>query len=154
MSEPSQQMLFDVFNEIGIIDQLARALLEARLPDGLITPHFTVVNHLLRLGDGRTPIEIARAFQVPKTSMTHTIKVLEAKGYVEVRPNPGDGRSKCVFLTDKGRALPGLAVSKMTPDIAHVMQGLDVSKLVEITPVLRQLRETLDAERNARDGFV
>lgn len=147
-------MLFDVFNEIGIIDQLARALLEARLPDGLITPHFSVVNHLSRLGDGRTPIEIARAFQVPKTSMTHTIKVLEAKGYVEVRPNPEDGRSKCVFLTEKGRALPGLAVSKMAPDITHVMQGLDVSELTAITPVLRQLRETLDAERNARDGFV
>ena len=37
-------VLFEVFKEIGIIEQLSRALLEARLPDGLIAPHFGVGN--------------------------------------------------------------------------------------------------------------
>ena len=153
MPEPAHEMLFEVFNEIGIIHQLTRALLEARLPDGLIVPHFSVVNHLCRLGDGRTPVEIARAFQVPKTSMTHSIKVLEAKGYVEVRPNPEDGRSKCVYLTDKGRALPQLAVARLAQDIDSITASYDPKRLLEIKPVLSELRMVLDAERNARDGF-
>ena len=72
--------LFDLFNEIGIIHQLTTARLEAVLPDGLIAPHFAVLNHLARVGDGATPQRMARAFQVPKTSLTHTLKGLEARG--------------------------------------------------------------------------
>jgi hypothetical protein len=33
-------------------------------------PHFSVLNHLMRVEDGRTPLELARAFQVPKTTLS------------------------------------------------------------------------------------
>ena len=68
---------FAFFNEVGIINQLTTTLLEEALPKGMIAPHFQVLNHLVRLGDGRTPLQMARAFQVPKTSMTHTLSGLE-----------------------------------------------------------------------------
>lgn len=148
MPEHPVQTLFAVFNEIGIIEQLSRALLEARLPDGLILPHFTVVNHLTRVHDGRTPMEMARAFQVPKTSITHTIKVLEAKGYVQVRPNPEDGRSKQVWLTDKGRSLQGDTIDALGPEFVRLAQGFDVDRLLEILPTLTDLRKFLDADRD------
>ena len=77
MPETNPAVFFEVFNEIGIIEQLSRAVLEARLPDGLIAPHFTVLNHLVRVKDGQTPVHMARAFQVPKTSMTHTLWIAE-----------------------------------------------------------------------------
>ena len=85
MRNTDPAIFFEVFNEIAIIEQLSRAILEARLPHGLIAPHFTVLNHLTRVGDGRTPIQMARAFQVPKTSMTHTIKGLEGHALVDTR---------------------------------------------------------------------
>jgi DNA-binding MarR family transcriptional regulator len=148
MPDRSLQNLFAFFNEIGIIEQLSRTSLEARLPDGLIAPHFTVVNHLTRVGDGRTPMDMARAFQVPKTSVTHTIKVLEAKGYVEVRPNPEDGRSKKVWLTDTGRALQAQTIEALAPDLARIAREFDVDKLLDILPVLTELRIYLDAARD------
>jgi len=64
--EADPRLLFEVFKEIGIIDQLARAQLEAQLPEGLIEPHFSVLNHLVNRGDGAVPIDMARAFQVPR----------------------------------------------------------------------------------------
>ena len=140
-------MFFQVFNEIGIIEQLSRTLLEARLPDGLIMPHFSVLNHLIRVGDGRTPLQIARSFQVPKTSMTHTLAGLERRGLIEMRPNPHDGRSKQVWLTDNGRELRNGAIARLAPDFAHLAEGFDVQKLLDIAPVLRELREFLDANR-------
>ena len=103
MDDKTAQILFRFFNEIGIIEQLSRAQLEARLPDGMIAPHFAVLNHLTRVRDGQTPLALARAFQVPKTTMTHTLKGLEQHRLVEMRPNPEDGRSKRVWLTDQGR---------------------------------------------------
>ncbi|MFM7336534.1 MAG: MarR family winged helix-turn-helix transcriptional regulator, partial [Tabrizicola sp.] len=96
--------LFAFFNEVGILAQLSRALFEARLPDGFNLPQFVVLNHLVRVKDGQTPLALARAFQVPKTSMTHSLAVLERHGLIEMRPNARDGRSKCVFLTEAGRA--------------------------------------------------
>ena len=83
---------FELFNEIGIIEQLSRADFEARLPKGVLVSHFGVLNHLIRVGDGRTPLELARAFQVPKTTMTHTLAGLEKRKWVETRPNPEDLR--------------------------------------------------------------
>ncbi|WP_299691790.1 MarR family transcriptional regulator [uncultured Tateyamaria sp.] len=149
MPDHSPALFFEVFNEIGIIEQLSRALLEARLPHGLIAPHFTVLNHLTRVQDGRTPMEMARAFQLPKTSMTHTIKGLEAHGLIETRANPEDGRSKRVWLTEAGRALRADVIASLGPDLAHMAKEFDMDKLIAIKPVLTELRIYLD---QARDG--
>ena len=148
MPETNPAVFFEVFNEIGIIEQLSRAVLEARLPDGLIAPHFAVLNHLIRVADGGTPIQMARAFQVPKTSMTHTLKGLEAQGLVDMRPNPQDGRSKQVWLTPAGRALREETIARLAPDFAELAQGFDMERLIAITPVLRDLRIYLDAARD------
>ncbi|WP_299202057.1 MarR family transcriptional regulator [uncultured Tateyamaria sp.] len=148
MHDTDPSVFFEVFNEIGIIEQLSRAILEARLPHGLIAPHFSVLNHLTRVSDGRTPMEMARAFQVPKTSMTHTLKGLEAHGLVETRPNPEDGRSKRVWLTQAGRDLRAEVIAALGPDFAKLAREFDVARLVEIRPVLSDLRAYLDAARD------
>ena len=148
MPDNSNAALFELFNEIGIIEQLSRASLEARLPDGLIAPHFTVLNHLTRLGDGRAPIDMARAFQVPKTTLTHTLKGLESRGLIDMRPNPDDGRSKLVYLTDKGRALRQETISALGPDFDRIAGRLDMAALQKIIPTLKDLRVFLDDDAN------
>lgn len=149
MQDNDPSLFFAVFNEIGIIEQLSRTLLEARLPKGLIAPHFAALNHLIRVRDGATPIEMARAFQVPKTSMTHTVSVLAKHGLVEVRPNPNDRRSKCVWLTDAGRALRDQAIADMLPEFQVLADEFDTTRLLQILPVLNDLRMFLDNHRNA-----
>lgn len=146
---PDRSLIFRLFNEIGIIEQLSRTMLEARLPDGLIAPHFTILNHLIRVRDGATPMEMARAFQIPKTSVTHTVGVLDRRGLVSVRPNPNDRRSKCVWLTDAGRALRDQVIADLEPDFAGMLAGLDLNDLAAIVPVLTNLREVMDHHRNA-----
>ena len=150
MSDPKTAELFAFFNEIGIIEQLSRAVLEARLPDGLIAPHFTVLNHLRRLGDGRAPIDMARAFQVPKTSLTHTLKGLEERGLIELRPNPADGRSKLVYLTEAGSTLRNNTIASMGPEFQRMAEGFDLDRLTEVLPVLRDLRVFMDEDRNKK----
>lgn len=148
MDEKTNAMFFRLFNEIGIIEQISRAFLEARLPDGLIAPHFSVVNHLVRVKDGQTPLALARAFQVPKTTMTHTLAGLERHGLIETRPNPEDGRSKQVWLTKKGRAFRDGAIESMGPLFADLARGVDAEKLAAVVPVLEDLRVFIDEYRN------
>ena len=141
--------LFQVFNEIGIIEQLSRTIMEARLPKGLIAPHFAVLNHLIRVADGRTLVELARSFQVPKTTMTHTVSGLVKHELVMVRPNPNDGRSKCVWITEEGRRVRDQVIADLTPEFQELLGGFDVERLFAILQVLTDLRIFLDEHRNA-----
>ncbi|MEL7026481.1 MAG: MarR family transcriptional regulator [Pseudomonadota bacterium] len=148
MDEDTQATFFRLFNEIGIIDQISTAFLEARLPDGLIASHFGVVNHLIRVKDGRTPMELASAFQVPKTTMTHTLAGLEKHGFVEMRPNPDDGRSKRVWLMPAGRAFRDETIARLAPVFADLSKGMDTEALKAMLPALENLRIYLDEFRN------
>lgn len=148
MDEPTGGVTFALLNEIGIIAQLSRTVFEARLPDGIGVAQFSVVNHLVRLGDGKTPLDLARAFQVPKTTMTHTLQLLEKAGFVTVAPNPADRRSKCIWLTEAGRDFRGRAIAALGPDIARIESALGADRLAAILPELRRLREYLDANRD------
>ena len=139
---------FKLFNEIGIIEQLSRAFLEAQLPDGLIAPHFTVLNHLIRVQDGQTPLVLARAFQVPKTSMTHTLAGLEKHGLVKMKPNPADARSKQVWLEEKGRAVRDAVIAGMAPEFADLAGVVSPDELATLLPLLEKLRKHLDAARD------
>ena len=149
MPDPTPEDTFSAFFlEVGILAQLSRAMFEARLPPGFSLPQFTVLNHLVRVKDGRTPLELARAFQVPKTSMTHSLAVLDRHGLVEMRPNARDGRSKCVWITESGRAFRQSALQAITPDMAALAQRFPAALLTGVLPVLTELRQIMDAVRD------
>jgi len=148
MDKKTLPLYFELFTEIGIIQQLSRALLEARLPEGFLQSHFSVLNHLIRVQDGRTPLEIARAFQLPKTTMTHTLSGLEKHGLIEMRPNPNDGRSKCVWLTEQGREFRQESIEKLGLAMSDLSQLIDPQKVENILPTLRELRIYLDENRD------
>ena len=141
-------LIFGFFNEIGIVSQLGSALFTRLMPGGLHLSHFIVLNHLVRLGDGRTPVQIANALQVTKATMTHTVTVLTRHGFVEVVPNPDDGRSKLVRLTEAGRAFRDDAIARLAPALGFVADNLSVEEIGAVLPVLEKVRKLLDAERD------
>ena len=151
MDDKTRSTYFNFFNEIGIISQLSRAILESRLSDGMLISHFSVLNHLIRVGDGRTPQDISRAFQVPKTSMTHTLAVLERHHLVEMKPNPKDGRSKNVWITAKGREFRDHAIAGMDPDIERLSGLLADFDIATVSEQLAGIRKIMDASRNETD---
>jgi DNA-binding MarR family transcriptional regulator len=148
---PSDPPLFAVLNEVSIIEHLARNRLERVLPEGLRASHFVVLNHLVRLGDGRSPARIARAVQVERPAMTNTIQRLEARGLVRVGPDPRDGRGKLVFLTEAGRAAREEGVRAATGAIAPVAASITEAELEAALPLLRRLRAALDSARDAEE---
>ena len=141
--------LFAFFNEIGIIDQLAQNRLKRALPDGLRTPHFIVLNHLVRLGDGKSPVILARAFQVTKGAMTNTLRRLETRGLIAVVPDPSDGRAKRVMLTAGGRRMRDRAITALGPVFADLGAVATAAEIESALHLLRRVRAHLD---RARDG--
>ncbi len=142
-----QKTLFQFFNEVAIINQLSSAIFQSRLPDGLHVSHFSVLNHLVRLGDGKTPLAIANAFQVPKTTMTHTLAVLEKRGLIRMAPHETDGRSKIVFITDQGRHAQAAAIAAMGDPLRKIADDLGPDVLPTLLPALEKIRKYLDENR-------
>lgn len=140
--------IFALFNEIGIMEQLSRTLFQSRLEDGLTVQHFSVLNHLCRLGDGKTPMTLARAFQVPKTTMSHTLAGLERRALVTLAPNPEDGRGKLVFITEAGRQRRDTSIEALAPDILRLLPHFSAEEARALLPGLAKIRAILDESRN------
>lgn len=139
--------LFKLFNEIAIIHQLASVRFESRLPHNLTVAQFGVLNHFVRLGDGKTPARLAAAFQVTKGTMTSTLKRLEDKAFVNILPSPEDGRAKHVYITEEGRKARDASILAFSPVLQHIDQALTAEELQMLLPVLSKLRGWLDEHR-------
>ena len=147
-------LVFAVFNEIGIIDQLATARFARVLAPDLNPSEFGVLNHFVRLPGEKSPTRLAKAFQVTKPSMTAILSKLERKGYVDISGSETDRRRKIVTITQAGKAARARGVKAIGPLAEIVMQNLEISQLEKILPTLQALREFFDAERNAVDGLT
>ncbi|MEL6289794.1 MAG: MarR family winged helix-turn-helix transcriptional regulator [Pseudomonadota bacterium] len=148
LDETQRKAVFQFFNEVGIIQQLASTMFNKCLPDGLHVSHFAVLNHLVRLGDEKTPLALAEAFQVTKGTMTHTLATLSKRGFITLRPHATDGRSKIVLLTDEGRAFQVRAMESLSPAMAALDGKLDYDKMIDMLPELSKVRAILDANRD------
>lgn len=139
--------VFGFFTEIGIIAQLSNALLAACLPDGVHPSHFAILNHLTRMGDGKSPIRIAAAMQVTKNTMTHSLKVLEGRGFIEVQPDLDDRRAKRVLLTAAGRAFRQEAIEAVSAMFEDMIGPDQLDQMRRTRPDLARLRKHLDDNR-------
>ncbi|MFO1241221.1 MAG: MarR family transcriptional regulator [Sphingomonadaceae bacterium] len=142
---------FELFNEIGIINQLATTMFERVLPKGMTQAQFTVLNHFVRLGhQERSPAQLAFAFQVTRPTMTSTLSRMERAGLILVRADPRDGRGKLVSLTEKGHAMRETclaAASTLFPILDGLISRNEFDAMM--TPLTR-LRKALDEMRNVK----
>ena len=146
-NDAAAMRLFELFNEIGIINQLATTRFERALPHGLTTSQFSVLNHFVRLGGTRSPKQLADAFQVTKAAMTNTLGKLADKGFVRVRQSRSDGRAKEVTLTASGRKARERAIALAGVAMADLQQQISVRHAEELLEPLRIIRTYLDTHR-------
>jgi DNA-binding MarR family transcriptional regulator len=139
---------FELFNEIGIVAQLSRTQLTDKMPVGLMSSHFGILNHLIRVADGPTPMALANAFQVPKTTMTHTLKGLETHQLITIKPCQDDGRSKRVWITDSGQKLRDQTIASLGPELASLLHLIPDQQLKTMIEALTTIRKQLDNNRS------
>ncbi len=142
-------LAFQVFNEIGIINQLTSAAFSAVLPKGMTIAQFTVLNHFERLGLAeQSPAALASAFQITRPTMTSTLARMEKAGLVEIRPDPEDGRAKLVSITAAGKQMRAECLQRLAGPMAGANQVLSRQQLEKMLPMLREMREKLDKLRD------
>ncbi|HUF98715.1 MAG TPA: MarR family transcriptional regulator [Ilumatobacter sp.] len=126
------------------VQQVFLARVEAVLrPRGLTFARFEVLRLLGFSRTGTLPIgKIGQRLQVHAASVTNAVQRLEIDGCVERRPNPHDGRSVLVTLTDTGRSL----VERCTVELnAEVFGSLPLA--------IDRQRDVFDALRDVRERY-
>ena len=86
-----------------------------------------VMGRLARDGPATTA-DLARAEGVKPQSMGATVAVLEARGLVERRPHPTDGRRVNIVLTAKGAAVRQTAGDAKRAWLAQAIAALDADE--------------------------
>lgn len=144
MSDKAEDIAVALFSELLTADQLARSRIAKLLPRGMELSQFSVLNHLSRVNDERSPAQLARAFHVTRGAMTNTLTKLEWAGHIHIRPDWDDARRKFVAISPSGRAARDAAVQAITPLIADIVQALGEPRLRTMLPILRELRTRLE----------
>ena len=140
----SNSLAVALFSEILTNEQLIRSRLTRVLPKGMEISHFSVLNHLARIGDERSPAQLAKSFHVTRGAMTNTLSKLEWAGYVHIRPDWDDARRKMVAISPSGRQARDAAMAAITPMVSDLIRDLGEARVRASLPVLRELRARLE----------
>lgn len=144
IADKAEDIAVALFGELFTADQLARNRISRALPGGMQLSHFSVLNHLARSAEDRTPAQLARAFHVTRGAMTNTLARLEWAGHIHVRPDWDDARRKFVAISPAGRAARDAAVQAVAPLIVDLVRDLGEARVRAALPVLRELRRRLE----------
>jgi DNA-binding MarR family transcriptional regulator len=143
-AEKTDDIAVALFGELFMADQLARNRISKVLPKGMELSHFSVLNHLARINEERTPAQLARAFHVTRGAMTNTLSRLEWAGHIHIRPDWEDARQKFVAISPSGRSARDAAVATVVPLIGDMVQALGQDRVRALLSVLRELRVRLE----------
>ncbi|WP_405864508.1 MULTISPECIES: MarR family winged helix-turn-helix transcriptional regulator [unclassified Streptomyces] len=86
---------------LASLSVLVRRVRQVPIDGGLTMPERTALSHLDRSGP-TTSSALARQAQITAQAMGATLSALRARGLVERRPDPNDGRRMVLSVTEAG----------------------------------------------------
>lgn len=115
----------------------AAELLRAKGFDDISTAHIYVFQ--TPGPDGARPTDLAQSASMTKQAMNHLLAGLEERGYIKRVAVGGDGRSRVVRLTARGRRLTN-AIQEAAAEIQHRWtQQLGAARMHELLAALEDL---------------
>ncbi len=143
MAEDKNTLAILLFSELLAVDQSVRSRLTKALPKRMEISHFSVLNLLAWHKGERAPAKLAETLNVTRGAMTNTLSKLEWAGYVHIRPDWDDARSKIVAISPSGRQAHEAAIQAITPMITQVVDQIGEDQARAVLPVLREIRVKL-----------
>jgi len=146
MSSGGPTILLDVF----LTNQRRKRMIHAALAQTELPAEDYPLYVLVGAEGPWTPTGLARRLEMPLSTMLFRLGRLERRGHSERVPNPDDGRSYLIRLTDEGQRLLGDARPAFR-DYALAVEGrLGAGRVDELRAALEELRDAVTAELESR----
>lgn len=107
--------------------------------------------HAVRHEPGITQAKIRERLNMDKGAAARRAASLEAKGYLVRRPNPEDGRSQCLYATEKAESLKNSKATLEASFYEWLLSGLSDGDRAEFSRILDILYER--SKEESRMGF-
>ena len=128
------------------IGLLVRKLRQVPVEGGLTLSETSALARLDR-GGPTTPGELAKQEQISPQSMGATLAALEARGLIERRADPGDGRRAVMSITDAGLDLLRSRLSAKVQQLARALSSeftpAELEQLAAAAPLLERLGQSI-----------
>lgn len=118
--------------------------------EGIGTSEFDVI-HVIRKNPGITQAGICKVLGIDKGAVARQTANLEAKGYLQRKENPNDGRSQILFATEKAEQLKNSKEHVETAFYAWLLEGLNESEQEDFARLLNVLY--LKCKEESKAGF-
>jgi DNA-binding MarR family transcriptional regulator len=128
------------------VSLLVRRIRQVPTEGGLTMPERQALSRLDR-GGPATSSELARQAQITAQAMGTTLSALQARGLVERRPDPEDGRRVILTVTDAGRQELSDKRNARTELLSRVITGTfapaELEQLAAVAPLLERLAQNI-----------
>lgn len=124
---------------------------EMMAPIELTRSQWRVVVYLHR-EDGLSQSELAELLGVGKVTIGGLVDRLEHAGWVERRDDPGDRRTKRVYLTKKGQAVEQEMITKGAELTKRILRSLSKDERASLIDMLIAVKKDLQSSKEERPG--
>ena len=128
------------------VGMLLRRLRQVRPDDELSLPESSALARLDRIGPA-TPGALAKVEQISPQSMGATLAALEARGLIERRPDPADGRRVVLSVTEAGLELlrnkRGARTEQLAQALSAGLTAAELRQLAAAAPLLERLAQSI-----------
>jgi DNA-binding MarR family transcriptional regulator len=128
------------------VGMLLRRLRQVRPDDELSLPESSALARLDRIGPA-TPGALAKVEQISPQSMGATLAALEARGLIDRRPDPADGRRVVLSVTEAGLELLRNKRGARTEQLAQALSAgftpAELRELAAAAPLLERLAQSI-----------
>ena len=100
----------------------------------------------LKSHEGRSQKEIAQVCQLEPSSVTVLLKRMEQQGIIERRLRERDQKTRCVFLTERGRELAACAVESFFRTEEQALSGFREEEKAQLKDYCRRIVDNLQSE--------
>ena len=128
------------------IGLLLRRMRQVQADGELTLPESSALTRLDR-GGPATSSALARLEQISPQSMGATLSALEARGLVERRPDPGDGRRVVISLSEAGlqalRNKRNARIEQLARALSSGFTRSELQQLMAAAPLLERLAQSI-----------
>ena len=142
--DPPQRRISLPFDIFELSTRLGTYLGHALEGTGVRPAEYAVYSLMLEAGP-RTPSELAAMLGMPLSTLSTYLGSMLGRGDAKRIPNPSDGRSVRVVLTDRGRGV----VRTVNPPFTRALVALEANLDAPVGDVRAVLRDVLDAIERA-----
>lgn len=142
VAPPPQRRISLPFEIFAASQRLGTYLDRALEGTGIRPAEYAVYSLMLEAGP-RTPSELAAMLGMPTSTLSTYLSAMLGRGDAKRIPNPADGRSVRVVLTDRGRGV----VRAVNPPFTRALVALEASldrPVADVRAVLVEIVEAID----------